>query len=84
MNLQGLLDKVTYKLRANDEKGSVVGRGKCKGCEKAMNLVLSIPCKHQLAEGWRARKRRASNEAGKVSSIQILHSLVEFSTSCES
>lgn len=47
----GLLDKVTYKLRANDEKDSDMGRGKCKGCEKAMNLVLFIPCKNQLAKG---------------------------------
>lgn len=51
----GLLDKVTYKLRANDEKGSVTGRGKYKGCEKAMTLVLFIPYKYQLAEGWRAK-----------------------------
>lgn len=51
----GLLDKMTYKLIANDEKVSVTGRGKCKGCEKAMTLVLSIPYKHQLTEGWRAK-----------------------------
>lgn len=39
----GLLDKVMYKLRSSDKKGSVMGRAKSKGCETAVNLVLSVP-----------------------------------------
>lgn len=47
----GPLDKVSYKLRSSDKKSSVTGRCKCKGSEIAVNLVLSVPGTHQLAEG---------------------------------
>lgn len=36
----GLLEKVMCKLRSSDEKSSVMGRGKYKDCEIAMNLAL--------------------------------------------
>lgn len=39
----GLLDKVKYKLRCNDQKGLVMGRANSKGGETAVNLVLSVP-----------------------------------------
>ena len=79
----GPLDKVTYRLKSNDEKCSVLGRGKFKGYETAVNLAFFLFPEHSswLKDGQPHGEDQRCSWAGKVSSRQVLCSLVNYPTS---